>query len=220
MPTDGTPGHPTPTLWDWKSPCNTSSLQLEKKGLGDRETLRTVLQLLGDFPESWAVFLHSWDQEEGKKIVFFSPLLGDFLGWESDTAFGNQYPLTVLVLPWAKCCDLQEGHVVSQGGAETTSLTGIEKLKKQTWDWNDKITSLDSSSPFSLLLPHILLGFPVNHVFYPLQPRSPDITFSISDDLIAVSRANDNCLRIHNFLLESYSCPSISRKSNHVSEAA
>lgn len=56
--------------------------------------------------------------------------------------------------------------------------------------------------------------------FCPLQPRSPDITFSISDDLIAVSRANDNCLRIHKFLLESFSCHSASWKSNHVSEAA
>lgn len=56
-------------------------LPARKKGLGDRETPRSDLQLPGDFPESQAVFLCSWDEEEGKKMdCLFSPLVGDFLG--------------------------------------------------------------------------------------------------------------------------------------------
>lgn len=33
VPTEGTPGHPTLTLWDWKPPCNNPIFQLGKKVL-------------------------------------------------------------------------------------------------------------------------------------------------------------------------------------------
>lgn len=130
VPTEETLGHPTATLWDRWPPCDTPirSLWLEAKVLkiGEPQGQGCGCWVASQSPRQQAYSPGiRWKEKEVECLL--SPLTWDLLGWESDIAYGNWCPLTLLILPQAKC---PGRSCYVQGRAKTRSLIDIKNKKK------------------------------------------------------------------------------------------